>query len=541
MGVVQVADGIAEGPQAPGIRSYLEGDERVTVDGSRSPAIHGTGTEDFYEGGWYFNRGTFSAPLTGNPAHEPGTNGCPKDCDSLYRYFVADSMPFSRSMDFAIEHGPENDVPARYTSPTFWYGRDDYALRASDVLDVGDPVDEAAHRYTGGAAPEQLTSTFEGDDETRLSDDGRASDGPVEFRLKLDGRAEQGALLRRLSDQAQAGQSVDVIVDGEPAGVWYQPLSNRTHRWLNDEFEIPAALTLGKMTIRVRLVPIDGAPAWHAARYEAFARTLPFADRRAPDQVTGLQAEAQAGFDEISIALGWRHPSDDVGVATYEVHASRKAGFEPSDATLIGTTTAPGLVHDDLATGERWYYRVVAFDGAGNVSAPSSELAVTTPEEYVDNASIVLGQEDEPNGIRQLDHDDGVTEGVSVAGRTARRTVPGRDPAWSRQMYFDLDDELAFDGSRALTVTVEYLDTGADNFALEYDSANPDGGPLQGAFTLAGRITKTDSGEWRTATFELPDARMANRQQGRFDFRIVAGVGDAEAETIHRVTVTRRR
>ena len=108
-------------------------------------------------------------------------------------------------------------------------------------------------------------------------------------------------------------------------------------------------------------------------------------------------------------------------------------------------------------------------------------------------------------------------------------------------MYFDLDDELAFDGTRALTVTVEYLDRGTDAFSLEYDSANAAGGPIEGAFTPAGSVRKTGTGEWRAATFELPDARMANRQQGRFDFRIAAGVGEAEAEMIHRVTVTRRR
>ncbi len=37
---------------------FLEGDERVFVDGQESPHIYGTGTEDFYEGGFYFRDGT---------------------------------------------------------------------------------------------------------------------------------------------------------------------------------------------------------------------------------------------------------------------------------------------------------------------------------------------------------------------------------------------------------------------------------------------------------------------------------------------------
>ena len=38
------------------------------TDGSASPQWYGTGTEDFYEGGWYFKNGTrYSDPLTGQP------------------------------------------------------------------------------------------------------------------------------------------------------------------------------------------------------------------------------------------------------------------------------------------------------------------------------------------------------------------------------------------------------------------------------------------------------------------------------------------
>ena len=51
--------------------SFLEGDERGAADGTRTPQIHGTGTEDFYESGWYFRFGTtYSMPLAGNPSHE---------------------------------------------------------------------------------------------------------------------------------------------------------------------------------------------------------------------------------------------------------------------------------------------------------------------------------------------------------------------------------------------------------------------------------------------------------------------------------------
>ncbi len=64
-------------------RGYLEGDERAYVDGARTPALHGTGTEDFYEGGWYFAFHTFSNPQNGNPAFELEELGCEVLCDSV--------------------------------------------------------------------------------------------------------------------------------------------------------------------------------------------------------------------------------------------------------------------------------------------------------------------------------------------------------------------------------------------------------------------------------------------------------------------------
>jgi len=67
--------GVSHTMRGVSYRGYLEGDERVYVDGARTPQIHGTGTEDFYEGGWYFNRDVFSEPLNGESGHEPGTAG----------------------------------------------------------------------------------------------------------------------------------------------------------------------------------------------------------------------------------------------------------------------------------------------------------------------------------------------------------------------------------------------------------------------------------------------------------------------------------
>ena len=254
-------------------RSYLEGDERVYVDGARSPALHGTGTEDFYQGGWYFSRGPFSLPTHGATAYEVGRNGCEIECDSTYRLMIGDAVSFDAGLRFSIEHGPHNDWPARYGSTAFWYGREGPGLRQTDALDVGDAGSEQVHDYTAErpGEVEMLTSVFEGDFDTdTLRTDLRATRAPVSFTLDVGETGEGGVVLRRLSDQAEAYQAARVFIDGDEVGVWRQPLGNDTQRWLEDQFQVPPRYVSGG-EITVRLDPLGDAPAWHAARYEVLA------------------------------------------------------------------------------------------------------------------------------------------------------------------------------------------------------------------------------------------------------------------------------
>lgn len=252
-------------------RGYLEGDERVYVDGARTPQLYGTGTEDFYEGAWYFAFGTFSNPQNGNTAFEVQELGCTVLCDSMYRLMIGDAVEFGSSLRFGIEHGHGNEWPAEYGSTAFWYGRDDPGLTRTDVLDVGNADSERAHRFTGTGEPVSLTSVFEGDDDdVRVTDSGRAGPDRSSFRLAID-PANRGVVLRRRGDQSTGYQDARVLVGGRDAGRWLQPLANPTQRWLEDTFVLPARLTAGRVHLDITVVPAAGAPGWHAARYEALS------------------------------------------------------------------------------------------------------------------------------------------------------------------------------------------------------------------------------------------------------------------------------
>ena len=100
--------------------SYLEGDEMVYVDGETVPSIRGTGTEDYFTSGWYFNRGIYSAPL----------HGLIQKDDTLhsrvvaYRFHFGDQIPFRDKLRFTIEHGHGNQELVDFSSVAFWYQRE---------------------------------------------------------------------------------------------------------------------------------------------------------------------------------------------------------------------------------------------------------------------------------------------------------------------------------------------------------------------------------------------------------------------------------
>ena len=106
------------GAPAQGL-SFLEGDETVLADGA--PALLGTGTEDFFDGAWYFR---------GNPQGSPSAAVAQID-DRLCRvrtsrWFLFDPVPFQQSLSFTLEHGGGNDAAGSdYATLALWY--DDHA------------------------------------------------------------------------------------------------------------------------------------------------------------------------------------------------------------------------------------------------------------------------------------------------------------------------------------------------------------------------------------------------------------------------------
>jgi hypothetical protein len=88
----------------------------VYIDGAAAPSIEGTGTEDYFSSGWYFDRGVYSAPYHGVIIKDEARSRV-----SAYRWHIEDAIPFTKSIRFTIEHGAENKVPADYSSVAYFY------------------------------------------------------------------------------------------------------------------------------------------------------------------------------------------------------------------------------------------------------------------------------------------------------------------------------------------------------------------------------------------------------------------------------------
>lgn len=104
-----------------GMTSFFEGDDSTATDGIAR--MHGTGSEDYFNGGWYDIKGRWdhaeSLPLSGClgygqiPAHTGG-----------YRFYLVDKIPFEKSFWHGIEHGgdaKQSVIPANYTSVSYYY------------------------------------------------------------------------------------------------------------------------------------------------------------------------------------------------------------------------------------------------------------------------------------------------------------------------------------------------------------------------------------------------------------------------------------
>lgn len=139
---------------ADGTSRFLEGDEWIYVDSDTLPRHIGTGTEDYFNGGWYFAREAADLPFHAvsfrNDDFAPYL--------SALRHHLTDRIPFRSRFAFLFEHGESrNAAGATYQSLALWYQREPHRP---------DPKSAPPVRFLRRAPvfPDHMISSVEGGD-----------------------------------------------------------------------------------------------------------------------------------------------------------------------------------------------------------------------------------------------------------------------------------------------------------------------------------------------------------------------------------------
>ena len=222
------------------IRGYLEGDEQVFIDGSPYPSVYGTGVEDFYNGGFYFDQGSFLLPLHGSP-YQVGTD-TGEDVTSAYRLMLTDAISFASNLSAGVQAGPTSNVSMRARTVAFYYLRPQPRLVRTDVLDLGDLESRSEHGYEviGQHRFQTLNGFFEGEPLVGLEASGVYRPlGRAQFVLRAHPLARSWRLRRRL-DAGLGGQRADIYVNGVFVAQFPAVPENPSRRWREIDIDLPA-------------------------------------------------------------------------------------------------------------------------------------------------------------------------------------------------------------------------------------------------------------------------------------------------------------
>ncbi|MBD3351221.1 MAG: DUF2961 domain-containing protein [Candidatus Lokiarchaeota archaeon] len=114
--------------------AYLEGNTKFYVDGEKEPSIEFTGTEDIFQGAWYYMRvnrkqSEFYAPYHGLTIKSFNKRDNLffylfsrwKYCKSSQYRFFPEGIPFKSKLQVTIHHGEFDEIPTNYNSTAYYY------------------------------------------------------------------------------------------------------------------------------------------------------------------------------------------------------------------------------------------------------------------------------------------------------------------------------------------------------------------------------------------------------------------------------------
>ena len=361
-------------------RLFLEGDERVYVDGRSFPDFYGTGLEDYVLGGWYFDRGVFSQPFSGFLSSVKGG----QDAMSLYRFHLSDRIPFMSHIKVGIEKDPFGPGSTEFSSVAFYYHADSARMVQTDTLVIDDTLSERKHGFKAGRLLDKRSvwSGYAGDSVIGVGHDFNYIADWLKAGVHLD-PDNRGAIVRMFTDCVYGGQSVSVYADSQYAGHFLISAENPFLRFYDADFFLPESMTRGRDSLTL-LFKVDGdnrATGMNMARFEIYSLT---ADTAVPDSFNALAdfEIRQDWADGTRQMLAFRAPPDSVPLSRILIYRDTATSVPLSPDRLIGQTTDLCFTDDRLIPGRRYYYRCVALNRYGRKTGESPVKNARTPGVY---------------------------------------------------------------------------------------------------------------------------------------------------------------
>jgi hypothetical protein len=235
---------------------YLEADERLYVDGGIAPRWYGTGLEDFYNGGFYFDAGAYVTPLAGASRVAPGAT------TSAWRMMPTDGPSFQQQVVFRLEAGatPTVVTPACAEAVAYAYVQDRPLLVPYESFELG-TAGAAAHFYAGSAAACSTASgQFEDEPPTsRSAMSCRYASGFSAFRFFAPVRA-QPLRLRRVFDASVSSMPAQIFVNGIAAGWFPFAAADPLRHWKEQDAVLDAGAYAASGNLDIEVHPLPMAP-----------------------------------------------------------------------------------------------------------------------------------------------------------------------------------------------------------------------------------------------------------------------------------------
>jgi len=216
--------------------SLLEGDEMIRTDGLAYPFSLGTGTEDYFNAGWYFASGNRALSFSGNPAMLKIVGSEIPYLYSLYRHHIIDPVVARKGIRFGFEAGQLSSSSLPYLIyKTLVLG---YQFRALNLLSLkkieASEFTIEENKWSMSSYP-ALTSYDAEKSSLELNLNFRSLKALENVAITCPSTKPTGLSIVRVYDAARSAQEARIRVNTRNAGVFYASTYNTLRRLAEDE------------------------------------------------------------------------------------------------------------------------------------------------------------------------------------------------------------------------------------------------------------------------------------------------------------------